>query len=260
MESFQTGLKSNEVYHKERYLVRCCSIYMLMTYDIQERLYEGCTLVQYADDCMVFFSSIISENALNRLQKSLNNLTEFFAENQLNLNASKSEFITFCQKNDSKNVDTDTIVIKGHYFAKKLECKYLGLILDSSLSFHAQIKTILQKMAQGIKTIDTIGQQLPTLSLVALLHCLLSHLDYSAIFLKQINATLVLSLEKQLNCALKRTYFRSKFKSSSLLRISKSFIGIEKRIELKCITYLYQYLTNKKEGFSKYIETTDCQL
>ena len=91
-------------------------------------------------------------------------------------------------------------------------------------------------MAQGIKTIDTIGQQLPTLSLVALLHCLvLSRLDYSAIFLQQINATLMLSLEKQLNWALKRTYFRSKFTTSSLLRISKSFIGIEKRIELKCI-------------------------
>ena len=46
---------------------------------------------------MVFSSSIISEDALNRLQKSLNNLTDFFAENQLNLNASQSEFITFCQ-------------------------------------------------------------------------------------------------------------------------------------------------------------------
>ena len=175
-------------------------LFNLYVNDIQERLYEGCTLVQYADDCMVFSSSIISEDALNRLQKSLNNLTEFFAENQLNLNASKSKFITFCQKNDSKNVDTDSKVINGHYVAKKSECKYLGLILDSSLSFPDQIKTILQKMAQGIKAIDTIGQQLPTLSLVALLHCIvLSHLDCSAIFFKQINATLMLSLEKQLN-------------------------------------------------------------
>ena len=69
-------------------------------------------------------------------------------------------------------MDTDKLVISGHYVAKKSKCKYLGIILDSSLSFHAQIKTILQKMAQRIKTIDTIGQQLPTLSLVALLHCL----------------------------------------------------------------------------------------
>ena len=73
-------------------------LFNLYVNDIQERLYEGCTLVQYADDSMVFSSSIISEDALNRLQKSLNNLTEFFAENQLNLNASKSEFITFFRK------------------------------------------------------------------------------------------------------------------------------------------------------------------
>ena len=100
---------------------------------------------------MVFSSSIISEDALKRLQKSPNNLTEFFAENQLNLNASKSELITFCQKNDSINEDTDTIVINGHYVAKKSECKYLGLILDSILSFHAQIKTILQKWHKELK-------------------------------------------------------------------------------------------------------------
>ena len=46
----------------------------------------------------------------------------------------------------------------------------------------------MQKMAQGIKTIDTIGQQLPTLSLVAL-----RHLDYAAIYLEQINATSMMS-------------------------------------------------------------------
>ena len=61
----------------------------------------------------------------------------------------------------------------------------------------------------------------------------------------------MLPLEKQFNWALIGIYFRSKFKSSSLLRISKSFIGIEKIIELKCITYLYQYLTNKKKAFQK---------
>ena len=80
-------------------------------------------------------------------------------------------------------MDADTIVIIGHYVAKKSECKCFSLILDSSLSFYAQTKTILQKMAQGIKIIDTIEQQRPTLSLIGLLHCLvLSHLDYSAIF------------------------------------------------------------------------------
>ena len=39
-------------------------LFNLYVNDIQERLYEGCTLVQYAEDCMVFSSSIISEDAL----------------------------------------------------------------------------------------------------------------------------------------------------------------------------------------------------
>ena len=90
-------------------------------------------------------------------------------------------------------------------------------------------------MAQGIKTIDTIRHQLPTLSLIALLPCLVvSHLDDAGIVLEQIIATSMMFLEKQLNWALKRTFFRSKFKSSAALRKSKSFTGIDKRIELKC--------------------------
>ena len=40
-------------------------LFNLYVNDIQERLYEGCTLIQYADDCNDFSSSIISEDALN---------------------------------------------------------------------------------------------------------------------------------------------------------------------------------------------------
>ena len=56
-------------------------------------------------------------------------------------------------------MESDSLVIKDHYVENKAECKYLGLILDSNLSIQTQI----QKIARGPHTIDTIGQQLPTL-------------------------------------------------------------------------------------------------
>ena len=88
-------------------------------------------------------------------------------------------------------------------------------------------------MAQGIKTIDTIGQQLPTLSLVALLYCLvLSHLDYSTIFLIQINATLMQSLEKQLNWALKRKELISDRNLNLLPFFASANCSLESRKEL----------------------------
>ena len=58
-----------------------------------------------------------------------------------------------------------------------------------------------------------------------LFHALIiSHCEYSAIFFTQIPPPLLLSLEKQMNWALKSVYFPSSFKSSSDLR-EKKIIG-----------------------------------
>ena len=43
--------------------------------DSENRICDGCTLLQYADDCMVYASSISSNDALSQLQKYLNELT-----------------------------------------------------------------------------------------------------------------------------------------------------------------------------------------
>lgn len=89
------------------------------------------------------------------------------------------------------------------------ECNYLGIFLDQNQTFQTQVKSILQKMALGIKTIDPIRKQLPTKSLYTLFQStVLSHLDYSALFLPGVNNSLIVSLEKQLNCGLKPAFFR----------------------------------------------------
>ena len=66
--------------------------------EIQKRVSLECTVVQYADVFMRFASSLTSNDALNQLQNSLLELTKMFAENQLNLNASKSQFIIYFSK------------------------------------------------------------------------------------------------------------------------------------------------------------------
>ena len=84
-----------------------------------------------------------------------------------------------------------------------------------------------------------------------LFHALIiSHFEYSAIFFTQIPPHLLLSLEKQMNWALKTVYFRSSFKLSSDLR-EKKIIGIKQLIELKSLVFLFQYLRNTKKAFQR---------
>ena len=101
-------------------------------------------------------------------------------------------------------------------------------------------------MAVGIKTIESIQHKVPTTVLVMLFHPLvISHFEYSAIFFTQISPPLLLSLGKQMNCALKPVYFRSSFKSSSDLREKNNWNKATYRVEIP--VFLFQYLKNTKK-------------
>ena len=92
-------------------------------------------IIQYADDCLLFCSHQNPDIALQCLQTNLLKLESYFKSHQLNLNASKTEFITFSRKNDKRQLDSETIVVCCTVVKKKCECKYLGLTLDQHLTF-----------------------------------------------------------------------------------------------------------------------------
>ena len=48
-----------------------CPLFKSYIYEIQTRISQVCTLVQYADDCMILASSLSSNDALNQFQNSL---------------------------------------------------------------------------------------------------------------------------------------------------------------------------------------------
>ena len=231
-------------------------LFNLYVNDLTEQITDDARIIQYADDCLLYCSHQDSEIALQHLQANIVKLENYFSVHRLNLNGSKTEFITFSRKNDKRQNDSETVVVGSTVIKKESECKYLGITIDQHLSFQTQVKKVLKNMAVGIKTIESVQQKFPTTVLVMLFHALvISHLEYSALYFTQITSPLLLSLEKQMNWALKCVYFRSSFKSSSDLRKKKKIIGIKQLIELKSLTYLFQYLKKmRKKSFRTYLK------
>ena len=54
-----------------------------------------------------------------------------------------------------------------------------------------------------------------------------------------------------MNWGLKRTFFRSSYKSSTLLRQSKKILGISQTIDLKSLLYFYNYIKGEKLAFQE---------
>ena len=84
--------------------------------------------------------------------------------------------------------------------------KYLGVITDSKLKFDGEAKKIFQRMACGIKVLNTLSKSLPEKTKISILKAIvISHLHYSALILIRLQKLLLTTLEKQLNWGIKTT-------------------------------------------------------
>ena len=68
--------------------------------------------------------------------------------NKLSLNIEKTNFMSFTPKGFSRNMDC--ISIDGHKIEEVKQTKFLGMILDNKLNWHAHCEYICGKISKGI--------------------------------------------------------------------------------------------------------------
>ena len=71
---------------------------------------------------IVWFTRVVKIRlqTLAELQKNVRGIEEYFSSHQLNLNASKTQFITFSRKNDTRSTASEKIAI-GRTNVKKID-------------------------------------------------------------------------------------------------------------------------------------------
>ena len=117
------------------------------------------------------------------------------------------------------------MVVDNVVIDEKEAIKYLGVHIDRLLNFQEETKHILNKMAASIKTIYEIKRTIPDNMKKLILNAfVLSHLHYSATIIQSIKQILVLTLDRQLNWAVKASFFRKKFDSSRDLKLKHKIL------------------------------------
>jgi hypothetical protein len=154
-------------------------LFLLYVNDLPD--YVDCDYAQYADDTLIFCAHKIASSAAEKLETNCSKMIEYFNSHKLSVNVDKIDYLFIpC----SRNVQPPTIIISGTQIKPSTEIKYLGVILDDKLKFESQVKTIVIKMAIGIRALTCIASQISLKCRIQLLHAIiLSHFNYSAILL-----------------------------------------------------------------------------
>ena len=112
------------------------------------------------------------------ISKELDKLNGWFAVNKLSLNVSKTNFIIFGNKKQTKNVD---ILINGEKIDRVYVTKFLGVIIDHKLNWKEHIEVVKNKISKSIAIIHKASKLLNTNSLYTLYCSLfLPYLNYCA--------------------------------------------------------------------------------
>ena len=109
----------------------------------------------YADDCSALAGGRRLDHALKKLQKMLNDLTEWGKTCGLRFNPEKSVAVVFTRR---QKTPPFSLRIDGKDIEYKKEVKYLGITLDSKLHWNAHINEKLDKTKKYLGKITSLAK------------------------------------------------------------------------------------------------------
>ena len=109
---------------------------------------EKLTFFLFADDTNIYFESDNLDNLQKIINKELKKLYEWLCINRLSLNISKTNFVIFHAKN--KPLHPITILINNKAIEEADHVKYLGVIIDSQLTFRRHMEEVSKKISRSI--------------------------------------------------------------------------------------------------------------
>ena len=140
-----------------------------------------CRLLLYADDSALLVHGKDANLIASILSENLTSCCNWLKDNKLSLHLGKSEAILFGSKRKLKNV-TDFIVKCHNATIKNVKCvKYLGLLIDDTLSGENIVSNILKMASSRLKFIFRYSDILNTKSRKTLCSALIQcYFDYSS--------------------------------------------------------------------------------
>ena len=136
------------------------------------------------DDTSISYASMEINELFNEIKKGeLDLVSSWMLQNKLSLNAGKSEFMLIGHpKQLNKTKDFPDLEVQDQKLCRAQKTKYLGVIIDESMNWEEQLKTVKRKIENGLGAIFKLKDILSQKQLATVYRALIeSHLRYCSV-------------------------------------------------------------------------------
>ena len=196
--------------------------FILYINDVQAAV-RGANMQLYADDTVIFESGLNANEAIVKLQPMLNRFSRWCRANKLSLNASKTKLMVFGTRQKVKRCRNTTVSLDGTNLQLVPSYKYLGFMLDSTLSFNHHVNTVIKTVAYKISLMAKIRRYLESETALKIYKSMiLPYFDYADVVYGAANVTLLDKLQRLQNRGLKICKgFDKRFNTEQLHTLTK---------------------------------------
>ena len=123
---------------------------------------EDCKLVIYADDVQFGHRGELHQIAdlENRVERTINSAQQWFSANSLKINPTKTDLVLIESKR-RKESNSFSITVGDTKIEPSSSTKVLGMIVDSNLTFEAQISAVIRRCYATIGGLAKLSRSLP---------------------------------------------------------------------------------------------------
>ena len=198
-------------------------------------------MCMFADDTNVFLTG---KNLIN-LEKTMNDelslMSDWLVSNRLSLNINKTHFMIFCPPRKKPDYSVK-LKIENDNIDKVTHTKFLGVILDSQLSWKLHVKYIKGKVCKSIGIIYRAKHFLNRDSLICLYHAFLyPYLVYCVSIWGGSNVTTLSPIIKVQKRAVRCIMSASKYSSTALFFKELHILHFQQIYKLQILLFVYRY-------------------
>ncbi len=140
-----------------------------------------CKTVMYADDTSLLCKAKNIDDLKVQLESCLDSVADWFKANKLTLNVDKTKFMIFGSNVILERFQNIQLIYGNNIIERVDEFKYLGVKLDSNLSWSAHVDYLCKNISKRIGIIRRVKHFLPHETIVLLSNALvLPHFDYGS--------------------------------------------------------------------------------
>ena len=162
-------------------------------------------LIHFADDTTGFISGPNFSNLVTLINQDLNSLYDWLNSNRLSLNIDKTNFMIFGNRNSLPN--PINVNIDHKLLCETFSTKFLGIYLDSGLTFKEHTQYVIDKISRISGIIWSFHFSIPT-NILRMIYLSLAHsiIAYGILIYGKCNLTSIRKLKLYQNKLIKRIY------------------------------------------------------